>query len=215
MFHHGYLSCDRYVPSMKKHNQTLFFPNLEVKSTLLPTLLQLPKPKSDPYDIFLIAKSFYSSIVAQDPDSFAESFYEALCAFPAKTSQEKFPYYHSVISLLLSYMGIGQKLSIDLSSVKKPINPPFGPLFDFAIEIDSDSVQDDECEASFVVFKYKNLSKHEAEKVFRDAVPKTKIQKFVKNNYTEKTSDRKIKISACVLSYHKDRDGFEAKFSDL
>jgi hypothetical protein len=195
LFHHGIMTVNRVVPSDPYTYHKLRFPNLEIKSSIVPSMLGLTPAKAPPLAVYAKSKDFFEAVLNTDTEAVESAFNDLVALMPPDTDK-RYKYYKRVIFYALSLVDVALKTCEEPTTV-----------FDYALEIG---------EGSYVVLKFKNVKKlSNQEKLLLYSFPKGRSQRAIRENFCPTVPERKINVIFWMILYDPDEPGIKVTVKRL
>jgi hypothetical protein len=203
MFQHGHLSWDGQVGQDLKNGLKLYFPNLEVKYSLLPRLLGIPALRLPFHEAHTLGNCFKKAIFASDHLEM-ETIFRKLN-------------WHSPITNSKNFLDHGKKIIFHLLAISgQSLKPIFLEPFDFALS--GHDIDDPEYHGHNVLidFRFLNNPDQEIEQIKKAEHPAAKLktailEKLDPTNHGSNT----ITLSACLILFGESIDGIKVIFKKL
>jgi hypothetical protein len=135
MFQAGYLTVERVDETKQYPKYYLGFPNLEVKSGIVPLLLSLA-PIQEPLDALDQCKNMLNSLIALDKVGFENSFGQYLSCFPYSAHEAHEAHYHALFqsAMLIAWAKLVSDGSVGDDEYNASYTAPDGTIFVFELK---------------------------------------------------------------------------------
>jgi hypothetical protein len=135
MFQAGYLTVEKVDDTKGISKYHLGFPNLEVKSGIIPLLLSL-EPIDDPLIAQQQCQNMLNSLINLDPSGFQNSFGQYLSVFPHNLHIALEAYYHTLFqsAMLMAGARVNTEASVGDGRYDASYTAPDGTIFVFELK---------------------------------------------------------------------------------
>jgi hypothetical protein len=197
MFHHGYLAIDHYVSKDTWTGLKLFPPNLEIRSTVLSSLLNIDFSMVSAKEAHTMAVSFLRALMDYNGPDMDEIYRDYAYVVSLPRVEGAFPLHKNLIFFIFAMAGQGLQTAET-------------PFFDYALELPHDP-DDANHDIRFVALRIRNTTDPlDNDREVRAVYSKLRLQKTFRENFCQRIPERRIKVSSCLIRYNATRDGIQS-----
>jgi hypothetical protein len=201
MFQGGLLGWNRYVSKDIGNRVKLYFPNLEVRYSLLPRLLKTSPPQLPMLQIQALGQSFQKALYKGDAEDTESDYRMISTVCPLRAGEDIFERGINLVLFLLAVSG---------QSLKGLYMPPF------ELALSSHEFEEREYDGDYVLIGFKFLkTPEEIAAVKEERYPEDKFKAAVRKNLCPTLNLNDLGLSTCVIVFTPSEDEIKVIFQKL